>query len=273
MQYQILELKNPELELAQQQDQLDTYVGIIHSLDSPFHLYLNLSDLGSPSYIKLLIYSAGVKKEIIWGRYYVKTSTMNFEASCKYNLTQLNRFLATWRELGYEYIANSITDRITKTFRALSGSETLSDQEYRILKYAFALLENRISEEEFERYDISNQLPTILYKLKIDEKADFVDYEVLATQKDQIETAIHNVEAHLNRTDIDPRILAKVIKHQDLLIKIVNLFYKTIVDGPYNTNSFYKNLAKCEDENVCKNLDSEVCDIYEFLNESTYDFT
>jgi hypothetical protein len=262
------------LELANRESQdLDTYVGIIHALNSPFHLYINLSDLNNTDNIKVLIYSIGEKKEIIWGRYYLKTGKINFESSCKYTLALLNAFLKTWTALGYEYIANSVHNKITQIFKLFNDEPILNVSEYKVLKYAFAYLEGRIDKDEFIAYDNDNLLPGIIYKLGIEDvRSDFIDFDILQTQITEIAESIKEIDATINLTTIDQDILTQITSNKELLLHIVAQFYDTIQEGPYNNNSFYSTLQKCESSEFCSSSDSPICDIYDFLDQNSVDF-
>ena len=291
MQVQILDVANPFA-----QEQLDTYVGIINSIDTPFHLYINVDDLNRYNYVKLLIYSMGSKKQIIWGTYNLKGNKFEFESSCKFQLNQLRHFMQLWQSRGYEYIANAVADKI---YTVISDDENrITYPEYKILKYAIAYLQHKISLQDFEKYDETNRLPGIIDKVGIlnpenlntkyndllfDDnnnyqpvRNDFVDWEELALYLEDLVQIVQEYETHINRVDIDRDILEKINGNIKLLQHIVEQFYSIIASNDYTSNSFYNSLQDCPEESTCKTSTSAealpACGMYDFLETDYREF-
>ena len=268
MQFQISELKFPEIKTD-----TETYVGIVHNFDSPFHLYINLKDLDESDFIRIIVYSMGAKKEIIWGTFNALNTKLEFRANCKYTLKQLIPFIKEWESFGYEYVANSVTDRIHIAMNSFNlNNKLLTESEYKILKYFLAYIDSKISYEQFEESDPDNLFPTIIDKLGIIEEDEFtdpivnpIDLVYLNKNVKKVEEIIKTHEKTINRTDIDKDILRKIIHHTDLLQTIVTSFYQEIKNGPYNNNAFYQAMEKCESQEQCKGSKSEACDIYNFM--------
>ena len=151
MEFLVSQFAFPETK-TDQENARDTYVGIVPKFDSPFHLYINLKDLEESSYIKIIIFSLGAKKEILWGTFNTNTNKFDFRANCEYTLNQLRSFMQEWNSFGFESIANSVADRIHIAMNSFNpDSKILTEDEYKILKYFLAYIDNKITFEEFQK--------------------------------------------------------------------------------------------------------------------------
>lgn len=201
--FQLIQLPSQENKTS-----LDTYVGIIHELNSPFHLYINISQLGLYDYIKIIIYSIGAKKEIIWGIYDLNEYQFEFESACKYTLKQLLPFIRQWENVGYEYIANAVTDRIHLAMASFNpGNKELTREEYKILKYLVAYLEDKVTEQEFEEVDPDNTFLIILQKIGISNTQEISLSKFLEQNLNLLKKKLKEYEKHINRIDIDKDVL------------------------------------------------------------------
>lgn len=274
--FQIIQLPSQENKLSTEYERsnassLDTYVGIIHEFNSPFHLYINLSRLGEDDYTKLIIYSIGSKKEIIWGIYDVVNNKFEFESACKYQLKQLIPFIRQWENVGYEYIANAVTDRIHLVMASFNpNNKELTRDEYKILKFLIAYLENKIEEDEFLNMDPENTFPRILEKIGIANSNDLPFIKFLNQNLKKIKEILEKYEQTINRIDVDKEILRKIINNAELLQLMVSEFYEII--NEFNDNAFYNALKKCKSEEECTDTYGEECSIYKFLRSDQSNF-
>lgn len=272
MQIFTLETKNEQTKSLEQ----DQYLGLALETNDPFHLAIRIPDLDQNN-VKVLIYSIGSKKEVLWGYYNFLTQKFSWESSCKFRIGLLTRFLKSWSEKGYETVANVVTNRINRVMNYMLGNDkALTYPEYKALKqiylYRIGKVGPLVLEDELKDVDL-----TTLYKKLGFEPIKYpeLDYEVEPEPKldsiplEQIETAIQEYETTLNLSAVDHDVLEKVVGNEDRLYEIVSKFHQDVQYGKYNTNSFYTSLNDCLTEDDCKKAGyyPESCDLYTFLNE------
>ena len=131
-----------------------------------------------------------------------------------------------------------------------------------------------------QKVDPNNEFERIINKLGIIEEDEYTDPTVnridlvyLNKHIKKIRKIVTEHEKKINRTDIDKDTLRGIINHQDLLQVIVDKFYDEIKSGPYNNNSFYRAMEKCESREVCKKSSAEACDIYDFIEDRNIQLT
>ena len=90
--------------------------------------------------MKVLIYSLGNKKQILWGVYDFKTQTFEWESGCKYKISMLTKFLKIWHSAGYETIADVVKNRISAVVAEIIGSKNQLTQNERYFKIYYIIL-------------------------------------------------------------------------------------------------------------------------------------
>jgi len=116
MQQQIFQIAKPIKETTsndQEKDQIDLFIGVKSPLNDPFNVFFRLRDINDPSstLIYFYIYSMGKSKAIIWGVYNVLDNTFLIDASCKYDLAQLNEALRSWKTNDYVVVSSEVRNR------------------------------------------------------------------------------------------------------------------------------------------------------------------
>ena len=116
MQQQIFQIAKPIKETTsndQEKDQIDLFIGVKSPLNDPFNVFFRLRDINDPSstLIYFYIYSMGKSKAIIWGVYNVLDNTFLIDASCKYDLAQLNEALRSWKTNDYGVVSSEVRNR------------------------------------------------------------------------------------------------------------------------------------------------------------------
>jgi hypothetical protein len=264
-----------------QKDKLDQHLGIVVDLNDPFHLCIKLEDLQlNKNYLKIVIYSMGSKKEIMWGIYDIKKKKFEWEAGCKYTkLALLTKFLKKWHQTGFEMVANVVKDRINIAVNEIIGNtDYLTQEEYKYVKYISSYLHKKITYAQLEENIDLEKLDDVINKLdlniKLNKYEDLdIEYERELEVDDlkkyikQIDLKIKEYEDKSNRADLDTDILHLIIGKEDLIQEVINNFHKDVQTGPYTYNSFYNALQECLSEEDCKKSGyyPDVCDIYGFI--------
>ena len=112
MQFQVQTLINKDETSQKDMDNLDLFVGLHSPLESPYNIFLRLSDLESNSdIIYFYAYSMGKQRVIIWGLYDRSNNEFVIDNSCKYHPNDLKIVIDTWKNNKYEYFFTAMKDR------------------------------------------------------------------------------------------------------------------------------------------------------------------
>jgi hypothetical protein len=272
------EKKSPSEQLNQ-----STYLGVHLEVNDPFHLCIPLSELGEEN-IRVVIYSIGRKKEVIWGTYNFKSSRFTWYNACKADLTTIGRFLKVWNSANFETVADVVKNRITGAMRELLSQEDgLTKEEYKVLKYLLAYWRNSDNEtyvkleEALNDVDIIKLLNTLKIPVPQIQYTDFVqsdlpveiDITKLKKYKDIINKEVLDYETGLNLSNIDRDVLYNIINNKERLQQLVSDFHNNVQTSIYNTDSFVAALSQCLTQEQCAaaGYEPDSCSIYEFLNE------
>jgi hypothetical protein len=253
-----------------------TYMGIAHELKDPFHLAVKIDDLNKSS-VKVIIYSLGTKREVLWGWYYPKTRMFEWSSGCKFKISLLGPFLKSWNAVGITTVADFVKNRIYEVINEITGSvEGITRNEYIALKYIINYFNKKIDYETLEAELIDFDLMSLINKLDIHiesypEISQDIDYEFdinkLKPYVKTINIEIQKYESNLNLITIDRDILHDLVAGTDTLKQMIFDFQKEVEYGKYNTSNFYNSLSECISETECAKLgfNPEPCDIFDFI--------
>lgn len=126
-----------------ERDALDQDIGVVGQITDPVNIFFSQNDLmnlDTTDYIYFSVYTIGKNKAIIWGVYNLETHEFEFDAACKYTLSQLMPIFNTWKRNKYVYAGNNVVDRARErlasllpehnTFKYMKSYDT-----YKLLKY------------------------------------------------------------------------------------------------------------------------------------------
>jgi|DewCreStandDraft_4_1066084.scaffolds.fasta_scaffold06255_13 hypothetical protein len=269
MSYLVARFYEPSSE--QEREELNTYLGIVESLDDPFNLFLRLDDLLSTfpkrRYIYLMAYSLGRKKLILWGVYDRERDEIVLDGACQYRVPQLMSIVKQWKENQYEYVSNQVRDRIKQRLEEYLNLPSESPHirtysDYVNLKYLLGYFDGKVTESELNPDLLDNfytQFESEVGLQPISENYDFalVDYI------DSLRREISTYENSLNRTDIRPDLIQKVDRDiMALVVHISQLFLKTLARG----NLSYYHFPICPDRDFCRSRQKyePECELYDY---------
>lgn len=254
---------------------LDQYLGIITSLTDPFNLFIRLSDFQNPEIdlVYLFIYSLGKKKIATWGTYSKKNQEISLDGACRYKVSQLMTLQRSWQEVGYDYVANAVIDRITAYFK-----EMMSPEEYLRKKFILARHRGQITQREFEKMTGKDYLDQFYDKLLIEmleddilsvddldsseitESEEFQSY--LADYLDDIEREIEEYILMINRADIDESIARRLTREELIILQeLTQKFREKMERSSLTSDSVYSWLITCPDKEAC-DKPSQSCAVY-----------
>lgn len=285
---QVIEFENKsESPRKSQKKSTEQYLGITLELNDPFHLAIRLTDLNNNNkYAKIIVYSIGSKKEILWGTYEFKNKQITYESSCKYKISELSKFLKLWYSKNFETVSDIVLNRIKYVMLYMTDNtdKFINYDEYKILKYIQQYLQNKINYDTLEKNIDFSELQKILPKINIypetnkyTEIDDIIDLEIDVDDLKQylttINKAITDYEETLNLSNIDNDVLNKIVINKDKIYEIIKTFHSDIQYGKFNTNSFYNALHSCLSESDCKKVGfyPDVCSLYDFISDINFE--
>jgi len=246
------------------------YVALTTGFDSPFNLYLRLGDLGRVPLLAFLVYSLGSQAVLAWGHYDTRTQEFQLAQACQARaslLASLNRELPG---RGYEYVANSVRDRITALL--VEQPPTLDAETYSKVKYALAVEAGELSWDTatsvFAPLDLeqwwtewlNEAYPLPAYVLTEEPLAVAAARQAFLAAR-QAEVAEY--EARLNRTDVDREILRSLAKEQaTLLLQITQQLPHWLVQSGLNEAGVRANWPLCLARSECETTTAVVCEVY-----------
>ena len=229
-------------------EDLDAHVGLVHPLESPFNLFLNLHQLNDPRrrHVYFFIYSMGARRIIVWGVYDKTSQTFTVDNACRYKGPQLYGMTTAWTKEGYSYIGNTVVNRLRHSIAKQFGREVMRYSEYARLKYLLTYLEGRISQAEYERtYGPLPDLP--------DDPYDLLDYSM------DLSDELKREEAFINLTDINQSFDRNTMQ---LLTGITERFKELVSRGAIGTKEYDDLLSICPEYEVCSRQLNDECAVY-----------
>lgn len=95
-------------------DELDIFVGLKTPLNSPYNIFLRLSDIESNNNnIYFYAYSMGKERAMIWGIYEKTSNTFLLDNACNYHPNDLKSIIETWKNNKYQFFFTSMRNRMT----------------------------------------------------------------------------------------------------------------------------------------------------------------
>lgn len=122
---------------------LDTYVGLVSPIATPFSIYAHLDDLES-THIRFVAYSMGSRRVVAAGVYDESTKSFDLDAAC---VTQLNTIAFLLRDLPkrrFIYTSDVATNRIDQIRLELIHGNRIPFADYQLAKYAVGVLEGTV---------------------------------------------------------------------------------------------------------------------------------
>lgn len=234
-------------------------IGLVTPLDSPFNLFLNLKQLINPDkrYVYLYIYSMGKRKIILWGVYDKYTKEFIIDSGCKYSTNQLYSMTMEWKNSGYTYIGNSVTNRPYTFINKYLDRPVMTYEEYTKKKFILKYIDETITEEDLiDKY--GEEMENMLDMLETMDGVEQLNYI------SELEEEIKSYEKYINRTDIMKDIRRSVPNAiYDILVILTERFQQTVETGVFNTNEYEETLDRCEYLHQCK---GDQCAVYFYGN-------
>lgn len=225
-------------------------VGLVHQLDSPFNLFVNLAQLLDPNqqHVHLFIYSMGKKTIAGWGLYDRKSRTFELDGYCKYLLPQLYPMTQYWRRHDYQYVGNTVTDRASSRIAEYLGTPVINYEEYKKWKHIIAWYNHEITNADLDSAypDIFNQLP--------DNAIDLHEYI------QEIQIKAKRYEKTINRRDMSRELLNELTPQlrdtlNELFDKFADYVSRSLING--------WSVQTCPDLDFCRNNSGETdCEVY-----------
>ena len=126
-----------------ERDALDQDIGVVGQITDPVNIFFSQNDLMNldmTDYIYFSVYTMGKNKLVLWGVYNLETHEFEFDAACRYTLSQIMPIFNTWKRNKYVYVGNTVVDRVRErltsllpehnTFKYIKSYDT-----YKLLKY------------------------------------------------------------------------------------------------------------------------------------------
>ena len=261
LQVLVVQAADPEL----QYEQLDEYLGVATAFEAPFNLYVKLADVGSNARVNFLVYSSGRQSVLAWGEYDTRNRSFELYESCSARASLLAPLARELPGRGYEYVANSVRDRITEY---LSARPPVLDQDtYEKVKYALAVVDGEITPAQAEARFLDFDLEAWW--------AAWFQQEYLMSDEDEVQARenflqlrrdeVVDYEERLNRTDLDRDVLQLVEEQAQLIQQVVNDFGTWLRHTSLNRPQTTRGLEQCLTREECSHSeqnDDPRCSVY-----------
>jgi hypothetical protein len=258
LQVLVAQTADPEL----QYEQLDEYLGIATAFEAPFNLYVKLADVGGNSNINFLVYSSGSQSVLAWGEYDTRNRSFELYESCSARASLLAPLTRELPSRGYEYVANSVRDRITEY---MSTRPPVLDQDtYEKVKYALAVVDGEITPAQAEARFLDFNLEAWWASwfqqeyLTSDENEAQARESFLQQRRDEVA----EYEERLNRTDLDRDVLRLAEQQAQLIQQVVNDFGTWLQHTSLNRPRTTRGLEQCLTREECNQNDDSRCSVY-----------
>jgi hypothetical protein len=251
-------------------EKITDYIALVQGLDDPFNLFLRWDDLyNNQPFIYFFAYSLGRQKVMVWGVYHQPTDTFSLDGGCQYRTPQLATIVREWKRQQFNYVANSVRDRIRPLLQSYVGgrqSGMLSYEEYVRLKSIIAYFDGTLPEYIIKRQFGSNVISD--FYDQFEQQSNLKPYqeayhEMFPQYINQWRRQLDQYERWINRNDISsdvPVQLRALIQHMS------QRFQETIERSSYVT---IQGLVPCPTILDCTLMSMKECQLYTY---GTYDF-
>lgn len=267
MSMQLFKLKPPTQSKQQRKEKLETYIGIVNGINSPFNLFINIENINNRDipYVYFFSYSFGKNRVIIWGIYKKLENEIKIQSMCQFNSWYYTNYIKQWKEVGYEIYTTEFKNKFTNLIKTYVGKskpdEIITETDYKAWSYCISYLDNKINEDDleflFETLDI-NQLSyywenyILVGKLPIE---DFYDILNISDSTDDMEflEKIYEAKDIINEYEkkinyIDNRAPNNI---RTIITQISDLFLRYVEKSQYVSESAIKLLPECPIREQC----------------------
>lgn len=277
-QLQLLEIPNSIYQNEYAQD----LVGVIRRINSPFNLYMRLTDFfNNSSYIYFVVYSIGKRKIILWGVYDKINKNFIVDSSCRYtNLNDLQNFRKASIQHNYSYVGNIVQNKINETLSRFSNISPFhfikSYDDYINYKFLIGFNEGKIP---FDMIPIGSQefvkdAPLLINEFDYDNiKKEIIQYESKYVNRndvpqniiisDNVISALRKIPGYENLSSID---LTSILKNKiaPIIEDLTKQFQIQIQTSEYVSSLFYDQLNTCPNLSNCNENDTnnKGCNMY-----------
>lgn len=238
------------------QERLEEELNIVHPLNFPYNLFLNLSELLNPDaeYVYFFAYILGREKVVMWGVYSKAEKDFYIEGSCRYSPGQLYAMTKAWKEQGQTYVANTVRNRIEDRLAFYLNEPRLDYQEYLKLKFLLGYLEGKITLEVLER-----RYPHTLEEFLNSVHPLSPHYELeLHEKEEELKSKVEKYEETINRLDISSTLGREV---SSIVARITKRFkHKMELENGLLVAS-YPSLTNCPSWEECQEK-KEDCQVF-----------